>query len=362
MNEPDSKGDVVKPKRRPRYHGTHPRKFHEKYKELNPEKYKEAVERVLASGKTPAGMHRPIMVKEILEALHPCAGEIGVDCTLGYGGHAMELLKRIQPGGKLIGLDADPLEIQKTEQRLRESGKAGEGLIVRNTNFAALPRVLAELSIPPVDFILADLGVSSMQLDNPERGFSFKLDGPLDLRMNPKKGRQASEWLREITEERLRESLAASDEPFAPEIARAIVRARENRPLQSTMDLRGIIEEVLSSLSRKVREEQGDKPIRRTFQALRILVNDEFGVLEQFLRVLPECLKPGGRVAILTFHSGEDRRVKKRFQELERAGIFKSVFGPLAPSREEVHRNPRSSSAKLRWVEKNAWTEEPGTF
>src|SRR5688572_9281713 len=182
-------------KRRVRYSGTHPRRFEEKYKELDPAKYPETVSKVMASGKTPAGMHRPIMVEEVLRVLAPKDGEVFVDCTLGYGGHAMELVRALRPGGKLIALDADPIECAKTEGRLRGEGFGEEELIVRHTNFAALPQTLAGLGIEAVDGLLADLGVSSMQLDNPARGFTFKQDGPLDLRLNPNKGRPASELL-----------------------------------------------------------------------------------------------------------------------------------------------------------------------
>jgi 16S rRNA (cytosine1402-N4)-methyltransferase len=353
MPEDASTPETSRPKRRVRYRGTHPRRFEEKYKELNPAKYPEAVQKVLASGKTPAGMHRPIMVKEVLECLEPKSGEIGIDCTLGYGGHASELLRLIIPGGKLIGLDADPLEISKTEQRLREDGFDEGAFQARHANFAALPKVLSEFSLTGVDFILADLGVSSMQIDTPDRGFSFKTEGPLDLRMNPRKGRPASTLLEKISEEELTRALREhADEEHAPLIASGIIGARERQRIQTTGDLRRAIEGALATLPRPLREKEGDKPIRRVFQALRILVNDEFGALENLLRILPSCLNPGGRVAILTFHSGEDRRVKKRFQELERGAIFERVGGPIPPSSMETRENPRSSSGKLRFARK----------
>jgi len=345
---------TTKPKRRVRYSGTHPRKFSDKYKELNPEKYPETVAKVIASGKTPAGMHRPIMVTEIVEGLAPKPGETGIDCTLGYGGHALELLKSIQPGGKLIALDADPLESSKTEQRFRALGFDEQQMIVRNSNFAALPRVLGELSVASVDFILADLGVSSMQLDTPERGFSFKLDGPLDLRLNPTKGRPASLLLQTLSEEKLVEVLREnSDEDHAHEIAQAIISAQHERPIETTLSLRRTIEQGLRASRKRLSPDEKEKSVRRSFQALRILVNDEFGALDQFLRILPESLSDGGRVAILTFHSGEDRRVKKRFQELERSGVFERVSGPLLASPQERGQNPRSASAKLRWAVKS---------
>jgi 16S rRNA (cytosine1402-N4)-methyltransferase len=341
--------EAPRPKRRPRYSGTHPRKFSEKYKELNPEKYPETVAKVLAAGKTPAGMHRPIMVEEILRILEPKPGQTIVDCTLGYGGHTTELLQRLRPGGRLIALDTDPLEIARTEERLRAAGWSADELIFRNTNFAALPRTLAELRIEGADAILADLGVSSMQLDDPNRGFTFKIDGPLDLRLNPNKGRSAADWLGNTDrDELLRVLRENSDEKHAELIADAIA---EHLPIRTTRQLADTIKEALRTLPRAIREREGDAPIRRTFQALRIAVNDEFGVLDQLLRVLPQCLTPGGRVAILTFHSGEDRRVKRSFQDGHRAGIYSSVADePLRAAAAEVHANPRASSAKLRWA------------
>src|SRR5688500_10578264 len=337
-------------KRRVRYSGKHPRKFAEKYKELNPEKYPETVAKVIAAGKTPAGMHRPIMVEEVVRILAPKAGEVVVDCTLGYGGHAAELLKRLRPGGKLIGLDADPLEIGRTEERLRGAGWTEDELVVRQTNFAALPRVLGELGIEAVDAILADLGVSSMQLDDPNRGFTFKNEGPLDLRLNPEKGRSAAEWLGNVSYEKLVEALREnSDEKYADMIAEGIMQ--QGGEIKTTRQLAKLVKSALNSLPRAVREREGDACIRRTFQALRIAVNDEFGVLENLLRVLPQCLKANGRVVILTFHSGEDRRVKRSFQEGERSGVYSGVADePMRASAAEIHANPRSSSAKLRWA------------
>jgi 16S rRNA (cytosine1402-N4)-methyltransferase len=359
MEEPNENQGPIEPvtilrKRRVRYRGTHPRNFSEKYKELNPDKYPETVAKVKASGKTPAGMHRPILVEEILRVLEVKPGQTVVDCTFGYGGHASEILK-LRPG-TLLALDTDPLEIIRTEKRLRAAG-AGEELVVRNTNFAALPRVLGELGIEAVDAILADLGVSSMQLDDPSRGFTFKNDGPLDLRLNPQKGRPAAEWLQGVSRKRLVEALREnSDEKHAELIADAILA---EPGLQTTRQLGEVLKNALKSLPRAIREREGDAPVRRTFQALRIAVNDEFGVLENLLRVLPHCLKPGGRVAILTFHSGEDRRVKSSFLEAKRAGVYSSIADePIRPVDAEVRANPRSSSAKLRWAVRGAGEDQ----
>ena len=275
---------------------------------------------------------------------------------LGYGGHTLELLKAISPGGRLIGLDTDPIELPRTEERLRGLGFGPAILTLVHSNFAGLPRVLASLEIAGADVILADLGCSSMQFDNPSRGFSFKLEGPLDLRMNPKKAQPASVWLTgrgpgEI-EEVLREN---SDEPHSRLLSEAIARAHSTRPLATTTELTRVIKAAFQVLPRQVREADGENSIRRVFQALRIAVNEEFTALEMFLRYLPGCLNPGGRAAILTFHSGEDRRVKKAFQAGEREGFYSEVAREvIRPTPEEIRANPRAASAKLRWALKSA--------
>ena len=325
-----------KPRRRPRYAGKNPRHFSEKYKERQPERYAEDVAKVLASGKTPAGTHRPIMLREILEVLAPKPGDIIVDCTLGYGGHACELLAAIQPGGRLIGLDADPIELPKTEARLRALGFGPDTLTTHRTNYAGLAKLLPE----PADAILADLGLSSMQIDNPARGFTYKHDGPLDLRMNPERGQPASALLSTLDEKRLASLLTENaDEPNAAALAHAILLT----PVTGTLQLAKII-----------RTSGGDDDtVRRVFQALRIAVNDEFSALETFLRQLPLCLKPGGRIAILSFHSGEDRRVKKAFQAGARDGTYRTIAPDIQrPTAAETRANPRASSAKLRWAQR----------
>lgn len=337
-------------KRRVRYRGTHPRRFAEKYKELNPDRYAGDIEKIIASGKTPAGSHRPICVREVLEVLAPRPGEIAVDATLGHGGHAMEIIRAIQPGGRLYGLDVDPIELPRSEARIRSAGFPPESLIVRRTNFAGMPQFLAAEGVPAVDILLADLGVSSMQIDNPERGFSFKYDGPLDLRMNPQRGRSASALLATISEHELAHLLEQNaDEPHAALIASAICSTRSENPITTTKALARVVENALTTASQSKTEI--DSAIRRTFQALRIEINDEFSALDTLLRHLPECLKPGGRAAILTFHSGEDRRVKKAFQGGERSGAYTRIANEVVrPTGEEVRANPRASSAKLRWA------------
>jgi 16S rRNA (cytosine1402-N4)-methyltransferase len=274
------------------------------------------------------------MVREVLEVLAPQPGEFAVDCTLGFGGHAEALLAAIQPGGRLIGLDVDPLELPKTEARLRALGFGPDTFSVQRMNYAGLAKVLDA----PADVILADLGVSSMQIDNPVRGFTYKYEGPLDLRMNPHRGKPASALLEELDEQRLAQLLLDNaDEPDAAAIAHAVLQKK----VTTTRQLAEIIRKTGAT----------DDAVRRVFQALRIAVNDEFSALDALLRSLPLCLKPGGRVAILTFHSGEDRRVKKAFQAGEREGTYAAISREVQrPTPEERRDNPRCSSAKLRWA------------
>ena len=333
---------VTPHKRRVRYRGKNPRRFEDKYKEHGSDP--ETIAKVIAGGKTPVGTHRPIMVAEILAVLAPQPGEIAVDCTLGYGGHAQEILAKILPGGRLLGLDADPVELPKTEARLRALGFDEHVFTAHRSNFAGLPQVLATNGIGGADLILADLGVSSMQIDDPARGFSVKLDGPLDMRMNPQRGQPASTLLQKIKSEALVELLAANaDEPRATQLASALAE----KSFSSTRQLAEAIRAALPRLGK----EDSDLTVRRVFQALRIAVNDEFSALENFLRNLPTCLKPGGRVAVLTFHSGEDRRVKKAFAAGHQNGIYSEISEDvLRPTPAEQHSNPRSAPAKLRWA------------
>lgn len=340
-----------KHKRRVRYKGTHPRNFNEKYKELQPEKYSDTIEKVIRKGSTPAGMHISICVKEILEFLQIQPGQKGLDATLGYGGHSQEMLKCLNGQGHLYGLDVDPIEIVKTKARLESLGYGPEILTVIQQNFADIDLVSEEHG--PFDFILADLGVSSMQIDNPERGFSYKFEGPLDLRLNPQKGVSAAERLKEVTREELEGMLIEnSDEPYAKELSRAITsRIRKGQAIATTTDLQKVIEETLAFLPEDIRKETIKKSCQRTFQALRIDVNSEFEVLEAFLEKLPHVLASGGRVAILTFHSGEDRMVKKSFKRFYKEGLYREIATDvIRPSAEECNRNSRARSTKMRWA------------
>jgi 16S rRNA (cytosine1402-N4)-methyltransferase len=394
LPSPDSSRPATPYRRRPRYSGKHPRRFEEKYKERDPQRYADTVAKVLASGKTPAGTHRPIMVAEILETLAPKPGELAVDCTLGYGGHAREILARLQPGGRLLGLDADPVELPKTEAHLRDAGFGPEVFTAIRSNFAGLPRALAsfyslsspnggesqdeedvgsQIQIPSplpspgfgatsqpsprlggareekltgADCILADLGVSSMQLDDPARGFSVKTDGPLDMRMNPQRGFPASALLEKTPPAALARLLQKNaDEPQAGKLADALA----GRKFTTTQSLAAAI---CAALPRSKKDDAA-LTVRRVFQALRIAVNDEFSALDMLLRHLPACLNPGGRVAILTFHSGEDRRVKRAFEAGFRDGHYADIARDIIrPTPGERRDNPRSSPAKLRWARK----------
>ncbi len=338
-------------KRRVRYKGTHPRNYNEKYKELNPEKYGETIEKVIQKGGTPAGMHISIMVQEILDFLQIQPGQRGLDATLGYGGHTSAMLKCLKGEGHLTALDVDAIEMAKTEERLRNQGFGPDILTIRRINFANIDEVAAQDG--KFDFILADLGVSSMQIDNPERGFSYKYDGPLDLRLDQTKGEPASERLKHVTKDELEGMLIEnSDEPFAAEIAAVVMQElKKGHSVDTTARLRELIEKALVKVPAAEHKEAVKKSCARTFQALRIDVNSEFEVLEAFLQKLPDVLNPGGRAAVLTFHSGEDRLVKKSFKENVRVGIYSDAAKDvIRPSAEECRRNSRAHSTKLRWA------------
>ncbi len=338
--------------RRKRYRGNHPRSFSEKYKERNPEAYRGDVEKVLARGDTPAGSHRSICVKEVLEALCPKPGEIVVDATLGYGGHARELLRAVLPGGRLFGFDLDSDELPRTARRLADAGIPEGAFVPVHANFSRLAEVVEDAGLAGVDLFLADLGVSSMQIDDPDRGFSFKRRGPLDMRMDREGGESARDYLARIGEGALCDILKANaDESAAAEIARAVSLRRG--ALATTRDL---AEAILSAFpSPSFKDPAMQRTLRRAFQAIRIEVNGEFASLDRLLADLPSCLKAGARAAILCFHSGEDRRVEAAFRSGLEAGLYASVAQePIRASREEQYGNPRSTSAKLRWAVRSA--------
>lgn len=342
-----------KHQRRVRYRGTHPKRYEEKYKELQPEKYPETVAKVIQKGSTPVGMHIPIMVNEILDFLQIQPGQTGLDATLGYGGHTGRMLERLESKGHIYALDVDSIEMEKTRKRLENKGYGPEILTIRKLNFANIDQIVRESG--PLDFVLADLGVSSMQIDNPSRGFSFKKEGPLDLRLDPLKGEPASERLKGLTREELTGMLIENfDEPYAEKIARAVMgEIKRGREVATTTRLYEMIDRALAFIPEEERKEAVKKSCQRTFQALRIDVNSEFEVLYEFLDKLPGVLKPGGRAAILTFHSGEDRIVKKSFKEMYRAGLYSQVATDvIRPTAEERRMNSRAHSTKMRWAVK----------
>lgn len=338
-------------KRRPRYKGKYPKRFEEKYKELQPEKYQDTIEHVISKGNTPAGMHISIMVNEILDFLKIQPGEIGFDATLGYGGHTKAMLQQLQGQGHIYATDVDPVESAKTKKRLADQGFGEEILTIRLQNFCTIDEIAKEVG--GFDFILADLGVSSMQIDNPERGFSFKTEGPLDLRLNQQSGISAAERLDTISRDELAGMLYEnSDEPYCEELARTITdEIRKGNRIDTTTKLRQVIEKTLDFLPEKEKKDTIKKTCQRVFQALRIDVNHEFEVLYEFMEKLPGALKPGGRVAILTFHSGEDKLVKRALKEGFRDGIYSEYAKDVVrPSAQECAQNARAHSTKMRWA------------
>jgi 16S rRNA (cytosine1402-N4)-methyltransferase len=298
-------------------------------------------------------VHIPIMLGEVLGCLRPGPGDIAVDCTLGGAGHALAILERIQPGGRLIGLAIDPIELPRAEARIRAAGFCPGVFTPYQVSFADLTPVLAREGVGAADVILADLGVSSMQHDDPARGFSYKTAGPLDMRMDPSRGEPASAWLARLDAPALEALLTENaDEPYAALIAGLLARA----PIATTHALERVVRMGLNEAHPALSKSQVKMSVRRTFQALRIAVNDEFAALDALLRALPETLAPGGRVAVLTFHSGEDRRVKKAFQAGHRTGIYAEIArNVIRSAKTETFSNRRAAAAKLRWAVRGPW-------
>jgi 16S rRNA (cytosine1402-N4)-methyltransferase len=361
MNAFDGTGNGGQPPlkrpRRRRYSGTHPKSFQQKYKEHNITGYPEIKEHLLAKGKTPAGTHIPVLTEEVIACLQPKSGETIVDCTVGYGGHSSEFIKHIGSSGKLIALDVDNAELERTRSRL-----SGESVPVSfyRSNFAGIGKVLKKENLDGCDIIFADLGVSSMQIDNPERGMSYKNEGPLDMRMDDRLKQTGADLLDSLREEELSEAfLELADEPDHQKIAHKIVTQRSEQVITQTsqlvdviFDAKGIIKKIWRQ-QRRTSKSGSLHPAALVFQALRILVNDELGCLRELLRVAPYCLRQGGRIGIISFHSGEDRLVKHSFRDGVRGGIYQSAAeDAIVPQIKEINSNPRSASAKFRWAAK----------
>jgi 16S rRNA (cytosine1402-N4)-methyltransferase len=324
---------------------------------------------------TVAGEHRPVLLEAVLRSLDPQTGQVIVDCTVGWAGHAVELLRRIGKTGNLIALDLDQENLLRAKERLET---VGYPFAMHHGNFAGLQTILAAEGVEKVDALIADLGMSSMQVDDPERGFSYVRDGPLDMRMDRTRGRTGAQLLASISEKDLRQALETfGDEPEAKRIAAAIVATRRREPIQRTGHLARLILETIQpglwsaqdavaagpALRRSERAQRwrlhpapnrwNSHPAARTFQALRILINRELANLDQLLRVLPTCLAPGGKAAIISFHSGEDRLVKTAFRTGLRNGMYSSISQePISASWEERADNPRARSAKMRWAQR----------
>jgi 16S rRNA (cytosine1402-N4)-methyltransferase len=404
MSELDRSGEggqtPQKHRRRPRYSGTHPKSYAQKYKEHNLTAYPEIEAHLRTKGNTPAGTHVPVLVEEVMTCLKPGPGDIVVDGTVGYGGHALEFIKRITPGGRLIGLDVDAAELERTRSRL---GQASVPVSFYRSNFAGIAKVLNQEKLDGFDILFADLGISSMQIDNPERGMSYKHEGPLDMRMDDRLKQTGADLLNSLPEDELAKALwELADEPDHRRIAQRIAARRAVEPITRTSQLVQLVFDAKGlnpktwrqqhNVARASRpcttwrgrgdpkrdasrlgtlpalEKQGQDglathkgwkpsppsslhPAARTFQALRILVNDELGSLRELLRVAPYCLHPGGRIGIVSFHSGEDRLVKQSFRDGVRNGTYESAAEEvITPGIEETRSNPRSASAKFRWA------------
>jgi 16S rRNA (cytosine1402-N4)-methyltransferase len=296
-------------------------------------------------------MHIPVLVNETIEALSPRPGQIVVDCTVGLGGHSAELLNRILPGGRLIGIDFDPENLRVAQQRLAAVGAPPGAFELHQGNFAGLGAILAAAGLEKAAALLADVGVASPQIDDPDRGFSYRRPGPLDMRMDPTRGQSAAALLARMSEAEIAAALLElGDETDAPQIARLIVQRRRERPITTTQELMAI---VCAARDFTLKRAAGAKlhPAARTFQALRMLVNRELPNLQRLLAIAPELLAPGGRIAVISFHSGEDRLVKAAFRDGHREGIYARISAdPITAGDAEISANPRSRSAKLRWA------------
>ena len=362
----DTTTNVAEPKhqRRVRYKGSYPKKYSEKYKELQEDVA--VVEKVKAKGSTPAGQHVPIMVSECLEYLALSKVDdikqniIALDCTLGYGGHTTAILQQIKgKNGTLYALDQDIEALEKTTARINENFNGSFNSF--HINFKDVLEVGRQESIlGKVDALLADLGYSSMQIDNPERGFSYKHEAALDMRMdNNKNPTTAQTWLATVTKKNFTEALklnADFDDSTAVLLSQGIVSSKET--INTTTALASKVREIISLQAKSNRlpvpvKAEIDSIVARVMQTIRIEVNDEFGSLKSLLASIPQILGSGGRTVVLTFHSGEDRLVKKSFKEGYKSGLYKQWGREVVLSSSDERRiNPRSKCCKLRWAVK----------
>jgi 16S rRNA (cytosine1402-N4)-methyltransferase len=355
MSDNNQSGNNEQPvrRRRQRYSGTHPKTFAQKYKEHNLSAHPELRDKLRAKGKTPAGSHIPVLVAEALEWLNPQVGQIMADCTLGFGGHCRAFCKLLGTTGKMVAFDMDGIELEKTKRRLEN---VQTPIIFKHSNFAGIEKAMREEQIEGFDIIFADLGVSSMQIDNPERGISYKNDGPLDMRLDTRIQKTAEDLINTLSAEEIGKALwEYSDEPDFEQIARMIVAQRQVQPITTIAQLMRLVFAVKGLTVNSFKKQQRTSkfgslhPAARTFQALRILVNDELGSLKELLRVAPNCLKKGGRIGIISFHSGEDKLVKNSFRDGYANGVYSAFTkDAIVPKIKEVMANPRCSSAKLR--------------
>jgi 16S rRNA (cytosine1402-N4)-methyltransferase len=294
--------------------------------------------------------HVPVLVEPVLELLQPEPGQLGLDATVGLGGHATRLIPLLGPGGRLIGLDLDPAQLEQAQSRLQPvADQHAVSLALHHANFRHITGLLEEQGLAGLDLLLADLGFASSQMAEAERGLSFQQEGPLDMRLDPTTGWPASSLVNNLPQQELADLIyQLGEERLSRKIARKIVEARRASPIETTGQLAQLVRRAYGPQGRKSRID----PATRTFQALRIAVNGELEALDALLAALPEVLNPGGRVAIISFHSLEDRRVKHAFQKLDHDGRGRRLTKkPVTADQAEVAANPRSRSAKLRGFE-----------
>ena len=310
---------------------------------------------IRAIGKTKPGTHRPVLYREVIETLSPKPGDVAADCTLGYGGHARRIMEKLGPSGVLVGFDVDQAEQQKTIKRLSDLNAELKAV---NRNFREIATVMRELGIDGFDVILADLGISSMQVDDASRGISYKADGPLDMRMDMRLEKTGADILLEYSEQQLSTIFDKySDEPDHEVIAKWIIGQRQAKPIETVNELLRLVlnakghTEKTWAKAQKTQRFGATHPAARVFQTVRIEVNDELGALRDLLASAPQCLKAGGRLGIISFHSGEDNMVRDSFTSQFEAGIYSQISTKsIRPTTGEVARNPRSSSARYRWA------------